>query len=68
MIKKLLSYQAIWLLLMLAHSACTQNIKAGHGLWTVDISHDDKYIALVGDDSMLRIFTYDLQLYKTVKT
>ena len=53
---------------MLAHSACTQNIKAGHGLWTVDISHDDKYIALGGDDSLLRIFTNDLQLYKTIKT
>jgi len=67
-LKKIISYQLIWLFLMLAHSACTQNIKAGHGLWTVDISYDDKYIALGGDDSLLRIFTNDLQLYKTVRT
>jgi WD40 repeat protein len=38
------------------------------GLWTVDISHDDKYIALGGDDSLLRIFNIDLKLYKSVKT
>ena len=40
---------------------------AGHGLWTVDISNDDKYIALGGDDSLLRIFTIDLKLFKSEK-
>ena len=67
-LKKIISYQAIWFFLIITHSACTQNIKAGHGLWTVDINHDDKYIALGGDDSLLRIFTNDLQPYKTIKT
>ena len=67
-LKKNILYNVIWLFLILAHSACSQNIKAGHGLWTVDISHDDNYIALGGDDSLLRIFTNDLQLYKTIKT
>ena len=68
MFKKIISYQFVWLFLMMTHSACTQNIKAGYGLWTVDISHDDKYIALGGDDSLLRIFTNDLQQYRTIKT
>jgi len=66
-LKKILSYQVIWLFLMLAYSACTQNIKAGHGLWALDISNDDKYIALGGDDSLLRIYTNDLKLYKSIK-
>jgi hypothetical protein len=50
--------------------SCSKNIKAGagNGLWTVDISNDDRYIALGGDDSLLRIFTSDLKLYsKTVE-
>jgi WD40 repeat protein len=67
-LKKTISYQVIWLFLVLAHSACTQNIKTGYGLWTVDISNDDNYIALGGDDSLLRIFTNDLQPYSSVKT
>ena len=67
MINKILSYQVIWLFLMVAHSACTQNIRPGHGLWTVDISYDDKFIALGGDDSLLRIFTNDLKPYKTIE-
>ena len=68
MIKRVISCQVICLFLMLPHSASTQNLRASNGLWTVDISHDDKYIAVGGDDSLLRIFTNDLQVYKTVKT
>ena len=69
MFKKLLSYQIIWLLLIITHTSCGQNMKspAGKGLWTVDISHDDNYIALGGDDSLLRIFANDLKLFKAVK-
>ena len=69
MLKKLLSYQIIGVLLIITQSSCGQNIKstAGKGLWTVDISHDDKYIALGGDDSLLRIFAGDLKLFKAVK-
>ena len=68
MFKKLISYQFILLLLITAHTSCSQHIKtpAGYGLWAVDISHDDKYIALGGDDSLLRIFTIDLTPYKTI--
>ncbi|HEU4861929.1 MAG TPA: hypothetical protein VFT15_18930 [Chitinophagaceae bacterium] len=55
--------------MLLVQTSCGQNIKtpAGNGLWTVDISNDDKYIALGGDDSLLRIFTNDLKLYKSEK-
>ena len=67
LLRKFISYRLIWLFLMPAHSACAQNIKAGHGLWTVDISNNDKYIALGGDDSLLRIYTNDLKLYKSIK-
>jgi FOG: WD40 repeat len=69
MFKKLISYQFILLLLITAHVSSSQNIKTpwGYGLWTVDISHDDKYIALGGDDSLLRIFTIDLTPYKTIE-
>jgi len=66
-LKKIISYQVIWFFLILAHSACTQNIKAGNGLWTVDISNDDKYVALGGDDSLLKIYINDLKLYKSIK-
>jgi WD40 repeat protein len=66
--RKTISYQVIWLFVAMTHSACSQNIKASQGLWTVDISHDDKYIALGGDDSLLRIFTNDLKLYKLIRT
>lgn len=70
MFKKLISYQLIFLLLITAHTSCGQNTKTpwGYGLWTVDISHDDKFVALGGDDSLLRIFTIDLTLYKTIET
>jgi WD40 repeat protein len=70
MIKKLLSYQFILLFLGSVYSSCGQNNMhpVSRGLWTVDISHDDKYIALGGDDSLLRIFNIDLKLYKSVKT
>ncbi|HJS55563.1 MAG TPA: hypothetical protein VJ765_13510 [Chitinophagaceae bacterium] len=54
-LKKLISYQVIWLFPVPAHSACTQDIKTGYGLWTVDTSNDDQYIALGGDDSLLMI-------------
>ena len=64
--KKIISYLVIWLFGGGAFSACAQNMKAGHGLWTVDISYDDRYIALGGDDSLLRIFTNDLTPYKTI--
>ncbi len=69
MFKKLISYQFILLSLITAHTCCSQHNRArwGNGLWTVDISHDDKYIALGGDDSLLRIFTIDLNLYKTIE-
>lgn len=69
MLKKLLSYQILGVLLIITQSSRGQNIKstAGKGLWTVDISHDDKYIALGGDDSLLRIFDGDLKLFKAVK-
>jgi len=65
--KKNIPYQLIWLFLVVAHPACTQNIKTSYGLWTVDISHDDQYIALGGDDSLLRVYTNDLKLYKSTK-
>src|SRR6185503_8768478 len=70
MFKKLISYQFILLFLVTAQCSCGQNMKspAGIGLWTVDISHDDKYIALGGDDSLLRIFTNDLTLYRSIKS
>ena len=69
MFKKLLSYQFILLLLIAAHTSCSQLTKTPwtQGLWTVDISHDDKYIALGGDDSLLRIFTIDLKPYKAIE-
>ena len=69
MFKNLLSYQLMSVLLITAVASCGQNIKssAGKGLWTVDISHDDKYIALGGDDSLLRIYANDLKLYKAFK-
>lgn len=67
--RKIISYQFIWLFLATtANPACSQQPKAGHGLWTVDISYDDKYIALGGDDSLLRIFTADLKLFSSIKT
>lgn len=65
--RKIILYQLIWLLLALGHSACGQNKKIGQGLWTVDISYDDKYIALGGDDSLLRIYNNDLSLYKSIR-
>lgn len=69
MCKTVVTYQFILLLLITAHASCSQNTKApwGYGLWTVDISHDDKYVALGGDDSLLRIFTIDLKPYKTIE-
>lgn len=67
MFKKILPYHFVLLFLLLAHSTCAQNVKTVNGLWTVDISHDDKYIALGGDDSLLRIFTNDLSLYRSEK-
>lgn len=68
MFKKFIPYQFILLLLITAHTSCSQNTKTpGYGLWAVDISHDDKYIALGGDDSLLRIFTIDLTPYKTIE-
>ena len=68
MCKKLISYQFILLLLITAHTSCSQNTTTpGYGLWTVDISSDDKYIALGGDDSLLRIFTVNLRPYKTIE-
>ena len=66
--KSIILYLFIWLFQAMAHSACCQNIKKAQGLWTVDISHDDKYIALGGDDSLLRIFTNVLTLQKWIKT
>lgn len=59
----------ILLFLIIANTSCSQNnkIPASRGLWTLDISHDDKYIALGGDDSLLRIFTKDLLIYKAIK-
>ena len=69
MIRKIMSYQVIWLFLLTVQTSCSQHIKtpAGRGLWTVDISHDDKYIALGGDDSLLQIFSNDLKLFKSIK-
>ena len=69
MFKKLLSYQFLLATLIMAHTSCGQHTKTpwGQGLWTVDISHDDKYIALGGDDSLLRIFTIDVKPYKTIE-
>lgn len=66
MFKKLISYQFILLFLITAHTCSSQTTKTpwGYGLWALDISHDDKYIALGGDDSLLRIFTVDLKPYK----
>ncbi|HEX7847651.1 MAG TPA: hypothetical protein VF476_17745 [Chitinophagaceae bacterium] len=57
------------LLLFLAiQTACSQDQpKKTAGLWTLDVSHDDQYIALGGDDSLLRIFNNDLSLYKSIK-
>ena len=60
---------SILLLIISATSACSTNVverKPG-GLWAIDISHDDKYIALGGDDSLLRIYTSDFKLYKSIK-
>jgi WD40 repeat protein len=69
MLKKIRSYLFIFLLLLITNRFFAQNSKSyDSGLWTVDISHDDKYIALGGDDSLLRIFTTDLTLYKSIKT
>ena len=65
---KIFSYHILFLLLG-AYSACGQQntyVKP-YGLWTLDISPDDKYVALGGDDSLLRIFTNDLKPYKTIK-
>ena len=69
MFKNIIPYQFILLLLITAQSSCGQNTKTpwGRGLWTVDINHNDKYIALGGDDSLLRIFTTDLTPYKTIE-
>ena len=55
--------------LLAVQTSCSQptSTTAHKGLWTVDISNDDKYIALGGDDSLLRIFTGDLELYKSEK-
>jgi WD40 repeat protein len=61
-------YKLILLFILSASSACTNAAerKPG-GLWAIDISHDDKYIALGGDDSLLRIFSSDFKLLKSVK-
>lgn len=69
MIRKIVPYKIICLLLVLVQAAGGQNTKssARTGLWTVDINHDDKFIALGGDDSLLRIFSLDLNLYKSIK-
>lgn len=68
-IKKIITYLIFCLLLLEATSCMAQQQlpNAGHGLWGVDISNDDKYIALGGDDSLLQIFTNDLKLYKSIK-
>jgi WD40 repeat protein len=68
-IKKIIRYQLIGLCLLSVQTSFSQNIKSpgDSGLWTVDISNDDKYIALGGDDSLLRIFTSDLKLLKSEK-
>ena len=68
-IKPIITYPILCLLLLTACSSAAQQSKSnpGHGLWTVDISHDDKYIALGGDDSLLRIFTRDFKLYRSEK-
>jgi len=69
MSKRLIPYKLFWVLIIAANACCGQhaNSPAGRALWTVDISHDDKYIAVGGDDSLLRIFTNDLTLYKWTK-
>jgi WD40 repeat protein len=63
---KLIPYQLICLLLLIVCTSGGQQSKPvkAYGLWTLDISHDDNYIAAGGDDSMLRIFTKDLKPYK----
>ena len=68
-IKTTTIYQIFSLLLLTAFLAGNEQnpSNAGRGLWTIDISHDDKYIALGGDDSLLRIYTNDLTLYKSIK-
>jgi WD40 repeat protein len=64
-----------WALLFMALPACAQNDQQGkasvshvtHGLWTLDISADNKYFATGGDDSLLRIYKSDFTLLRSVK-
>ena len=68
-VKTIMTYPIFCLLLLTACSCTGQQAKSNpnRGLWTVDISHDDKYVALGGDDSLLRIFTSDFKLYRSEK-
>jgi WD40 repeat protein len=66
--KKIVHYNIILLLLLFVQLVSARKPTGSPGLWTLDISHDDKYIALGGDDSLLRIFTGDLKLFKAMKT
>ena len=68
-VKTIMKYPIFCLLLLTACSCTGQQAKSNpnRGLWTVDISHDDKYVALGGDDSLLRIFTSDFKLYRSEK-
>jgi WD40 repeat protein len=38
-----------------------------YGLWTVDISSDNKYIATGGDDSLLQVFHHDFSAFQSLK-
>lgn len=66
--KKGIRYNTVVLLAFVFQIAVAQKPAGANGLWTIDISRDDKYIATGGDDSLLRIFTADLTIYKSVRT
>lgn len=66
--KKGIQYNTVVLLAFVFQIAVAQKPNGSNGLWTIDISRDDKYIATGGDDSLLRIFTADLKIYKSVRT
>jgi WD40 repeat protein len=60
-------YILVFILLILTKQSVQAQQSASYGLWTLDISHDDKYIATGGDDSLLKIYTNDFRLQVEIK-
>ena len=70
--RKIFFHMRVYLILVmvlgLAVSCHGQNPHpVSYGLWAVDISADEKYVAAGGDDSLLQILTADLKPVKVYK-